>query len=200
MISIVPLEPRHCPAVARLHLDHLPTGFRGRPGSRLLEVYYAALALSQGGCGFVAEGDEQVVGYVCGVWAHDVVRAALMKASWPTLVFWGTAQVLLQPRLFKRFVGRSAGSSYGSVPAEVGYQLRPIVVAPAARGGGIGAQLVGALLADATRRGFDRVHLFAEEDNVAASAFYCKLGFRLVGKAKGPGEAYLRYEYSFSGS
>lgn len=78
-----------------------------------------------------------------------------------------------------------------------GYELRPIVVAPSARGTRVASDLVAVLLADARRRGFQRVHLVTEVDNGAAHAFYRKVGFRSNGTTTGrSGLAFVRYECS----
>jgi len=195
---IVPLAQGHCPEVARLHLDYLRTGFRGRPGLELLAAYYRALVQSEGGCGFVAEQAGRVAGYVCGVWAPAAVRGTLLKERWLLLIFWGLAQVLVRPRFFYDLAGRLAGSGSRSMPAGSGYELRPIVVAPAVRGAGLGVQLVHVLLTDAAQRGFDRVYLYAEEDNTAAGACYRKAGFRPAGQERRSGEAHVRYEVHLS--
>jgi ribosomal protein S18 acetylase RimI-like enzyme len=196
--AIVPLLLHHCPEVAGLHLNHLRTGFRGRPGLRLLQTYYTALVQSAGACGFVAEEERTVIGYVCGVWKPTAVRATLLKDDWPSLAFWGMAQMLICPHLAADLVRRLQGAAKGSRSTETGYELRPIVVAPAARGSGIAAQLTNVLLADAARRGFTHVYLFAEEDNATANAFYRKVGFRLSGQKIEAGIVYLQYEYLFS--
>jgi ribosomal protein S18 acetylase RimI-like enzyme len=193
---MVPLILDHCPEVARLHLESLRTRFRGRPGLKLLEAYYAALVSSGGACGYVAEGGDQVLGFVCGVWQPSLVRVTLLKTHWSTLLVWGAVQVLVRPQLIQEFARRLRGPAQHPLLPESGYELRPIVVAATARRGGIGKQLVEALLVDAARRGFDRVYLVTEEDNVAANAFYHKLGFHLGGRTEGPDVVYFHYEYS----
>lgn len=206
--SIVPLALEHCAQAANLHLKHLSTGYRGRPGVRLLEAYYAALVQSDGGCGYVAEqmgpagapNGVVVVGYVCGVWEPAAVRSTLLGAQWPRLAFWTSAQVLIRPRLVVELVGRWR-NAVRKPAARQAYELRPIVVDAAMRRRGIGAQLVDALLADASRRGFRQVHVFSEKDNVAANAFYRRIGFRCAGRetkirSAAPRVAQLRYEYS----
>lgn len=195
---ILPLSQHHCPEVARLHLDHLRTRFRGRPGLELLAVYYEALVQSEGGCGFVAEQAGRVAGYVCGIWEPAAVRETLLKERWLSLIVWGLAQVLVRPRFTCDLAGRLAGSGSRSEPAGLGYELRPIVVAPAARGAGLGVQLVQVLVQDAAWRGFDRVSVYAEEGNTAAAACYRKAGFRLAGQEMRSGEVYMRYEVDSS--
>ena len=208
--SIVPLALAHCAQVASLHLEHLSTGFRGRPGLQLLQAYYAALVQSDGGSGFVAEqmgplgaGHGAVVGYACGLWDPTVVRSTLLRAAlsaqWLRLVLWGGVHVLVRPRLVVELVGRWRTAEKESAPRQA-YELRPIVVDAAMRRNGIGFQLVDTLLADACRRGFQQVHVFAEETNVAANAFYRRIGFRCAERESRQGAALLRYEYTLPGN
>jgi ribosomal protein S18 acetylase RimI-like enzyme len=204
--SIVPLALEHCAQVASLHLEHLNTGYRGRPGMRLLQAYYAALVQSGGGSGFVAEQmgpagvrHGAVVGYVCGLWDPAAVRSSLLGdalgAQWPKLALWTGLQVLIRPRLVVELMRRWRAAEKQPFRRQA-YELRPIVVGAAMRRNGIGTHLVDALLADASRRGFRQVHAFAEEDNVAANAFYRGIGFRCAGRENRQGAARLRYEYT----
>lgn len=207
--SIVPLALEHCAQVASLHLEHLNTGYRGRPGLRLLQAYYAALVQSGGGSGFVARQmgpagarHGEVVGYVCGLWDPAAVRSTLfggaLRAQWPRLALWSGAQVLIRPRLVLELLGRWRVAERQPIPRQA-YELRPIVVDAAMRRSGIGAQLVDALLADASRRGFRQVHAFAEEENAAANAFYRGIGFRCAERENRQSAALLRYEYTLPG-
>jgi ribosomal protein S18 acetylase RimI-like enzyme len=122
----------------------------------------------------------------------------MLRERWPALLFWGAAHCLVHPCFFYELVARLAGSASGSASIGPGYELRPIVVAPQARGTGIGVQLVNRLLGDAVRRGFERVCLVVEEDNATADAFYRKVGFRPAVRVERAGEAYLQYEYVLS--
>lgn len=207
--SIVPLALEHCAQVARLHLEYLSTGYRGRPGLRLLQAYYAALVQSRGGNGFVAEQigpagalHGAVVGYVCGVWDPAAIRSTLLKGAmrmqWPNLALWTGVQVLFRPRLVVELVGRWRAAEKRTIYQQA-YELRPIVVDAAMRRNGIGARLVDVLLADASGRGFQQVHVFAEEENVAANAFYRRIGFHCAEKESKKDAARLRYEYTLPG-
>lgn len=197
MPVITPLASRHISQVAALHVGHLRTHFTGLPGQRLLCSYYAAVSEGRGAFGYVAEKQERVVGYICGVWAPSTLLSALVKKHWLALLFWGTAQFVIHPRLMTWAMNRFRASSPMSTDVTRGYELRPIVVAPSARGTRVASDLVAVLLADARRRGFQRVHLVTEVDNGAAHAFYRKVGFRSNGTTTGrSGLAFVRYECS----
>ena len=110
-------------------------------------------------------------------------------------MFWGVAHAVLHPGVVPAVASRVRGSSAGAEVTDGTYELRPIVVAQPARGTGVAADLVEALLADARRRGFHRMHLVTRADNAAAQAFYHKVGFRRVGSALSrPDGAWARYE------
>jgi ribosomal protein S18 acetylase RimI-like enzyme len=194
-VVITPLASRHPSQVASLHLRHLPTGFQGLPGQRLLGAYYAAVTEGAGASGFVAEQEGRVVGYVCGVWSPSALLSTLLRRHWRTWMFWGVAHAALHPGFVPAVASRVRGASAGAEVPDGTYELRPIVVAQPARGTGVAADLVAALLADARRRGFHRMHLIAKADNAAAQAFYRKVGFHRVGSPlHRPGGAWARYE------
>jgi len=201
MSEIVPLAPRHSLDLAVLHLSHLPTPFKGAPGKHLLSVYYKAVASGRGAAGYVAEDRDQVLGYVCGVWEPAELRATLLKSQWSSLALWAPASVLIQPQLVLSFVQRLGSSSEESArEADEGYELRPIVVDPVARGTGLASRLVDRLISDARNRGFDRIHLFTEIDNQRAQAFYEKMGFMSMGQIQHDGGSVVRYERSLTGA
>ena len=193
-VVITPLGSRHLSQVASLHLRHLPTGFQGRPGQRLLGAYYAAVRKGTGASGFVAEQEGRVVGYVCGVWSPSALFSTVLRRHWRTWMFWGVAHAVLHPGVVPAVASRVRGSSAGAEVTDGTYELRPIVVAQPARGTGVAADLVEALLADARRRGFRRVHLVTRADNAAAQAFYRKVGFRRVSPLSRPDGDWARYE------
>jgi ribosomal protein S18 acetylase RimI-like enzyme len=198
-LSLKLLGPEHCRAVARLHLENLRTSFRGRPGIKLLMCYYDTLTNTEGACGYVAEKDKDVAGYICGVWDSEKVKAALLKRHRIKLLFWGALQVLIYPpvllRLARRLTNSINTSENDDMLSHAGYELRPIVVAPNYRGTAVARQLVQKLIQDAAGRGFGQLFLYTETDNAAANAFYRKAGFIHVSthhiKQKA---AYLRYE------
>src|SRR5512140_72759 len=182
MLTIVALEKEHIKEVARLHLDHLPTSFRGTSGLRLLTGYYLAVSGGQGGCGYVALENGDIAGYVCGVWDMAILRTRLIRRQGASLLFWGAMQGFNRPRVFVQLVRRlrPRREPIAKRFSQAGYELRPIVVAPAYRGTPVAEKLAQRIIGDAAARGFDSVHLYAEAGNAAANRFYRKIGFEKV--------------------
>ncbi len=192
MISVESLQPGDARVVARLHQQNLNTGFSGRAGFGLLEAYYRGLARSSGACGYVAKRDSLVIGFVCGVWDESATQRNMMRREWGWLLLWGSVFALAYPsRLFKRL---TAPGGEPPTPEGRGYELRPIVVAPEARGSGSALALVRRLAEDARGRGFPRIHLYTELDNTRAQQFYLKAGFREVGREVVDGRPCARFE------
>lgn len=182
-----------------LHLQYLSTPFRGFPGLRLLEEYYREVSRGRGAVGYVAQDGSAVLGYVCGVWAPKEVRRALLRTHWSTLALWGAVGTLMHPGLFAAAVRRlSRPAAQDAVNPARSYELRPIVVTESARGTGAAIQLVRRLMLDAHERGYDRIHLFVGDDNVAASAFYLKMGFAPIVRTNHDGSPMTRFERAVS--
>jgi ribosomal protein S18 acetylase RimI-like enzyme len=198
MWTIVPLGHRHVSQVADLHLHHLQTNFNGLPGLKLLCSYYTSVVEGVGACGYVAEEDRRVLGYVCGVWSPSTIHRTMLKRSWFRLLFWGSAQLVIRPLLIGTYIDRFRQSPSAQNTINSGFELRPIVVVPSMRGTGVASDLVATLLAAAARQGFQHVHLFTETDNLAANAFYRKTGFLSMGATHSSSIGYVRYERSTS--
>ncbi len=190
------LQIADCNQVAQLHQSYLNTSFYGQPGKTLLALYYRAICREQGATGYVSVNqDNRIIGFVCGVWDSQQVRDALIRHSWAPLAFWGAMQVLIRPSLLMNFLSRYQAPKTPQ-DAKPEYELRPIVVAPEARGSGLANRLVQTLLQDAKQRGFSKICLFTEPDNLPANRFYQKFGFALAGETTRNGQIFRRYEYS----
>ncbi len=192
MITEIQIE--HCADLAKLHLTHLRTPFRGKPGEALLKHYYQAICKGKGACGYIVQQDGQILGYVCGVWDPALLQKTMLRHFWFQLGFWALLQILLRPALVIDFLSRFRKADKISGSNEPGYELRPIVVVPEARGTGIASALVKKLISDADQRGYSKIHLYTERDNLAANSFYRKFGFALVRQETRAGEVYLHYE------
>lgn len=85
------------------------------------------------------------------------------------------------------WIAERAGTYAGSVAVQDvvpgrSAQLRWLIVAPAARGQGLGERLTTAVVARCRERGLATVRLFTTPGQGAAIALYRKLGFRKLGE------------------
>ena len=193
MTNIRPLQPEDCQFIASLHLQNLRTNFSGRPGLELLRLYYQSLVGAKGGCGFVAEQEGRILGYVCGIWDPVNIHSFFIRKYGVGAVIWGIDQIIVSPKILRSIKSRFLPMSNQAQDLKLDYELRPIVVSSEARGTGISVRLVEALVADATERGFLRIQLFTESDNIAAQKFYHKAGFCKVGTISRDGISYLQF-------
>ena len=193
-MEVIPLRAAHAVGAARLHLDNLPTSFRGRPGLALLTAYYTALSNGAGASSFVAQSGGEIIGFVCGIFDPLRFKIFLLKNQALRLAIWGTVAVLDRPALLFNLAPRVFQRGQDDPKSPPGYELRPIVVSPASRGQGVAGALLSALLADASERGFDRIHCYTEEDNLSANLFYQKNAFRKTGEFLRAGRLYSCYE------
>ena len=179
-----------------MHLDHLQTPFSGRPGLELLALYYQKVREGWGGCGYVALQEGQIVGYTCGIWDGQTLRKNLISSAWFKIGFWAAMQAVIRPIMVLDLVRRFTQPKSKQAETTHGYELRPIVVSPEARGSGVAVQLVDALMHDAAGRGYPYIYLYTKLENSRANAFYRKTGFHSVGQELRSGQVYCRYERS----
>jgi ribosomal protein S18 acetylase RimI-like enzyme len=174
-IEIKVMESAHINEITRMHISYLSTEFKGIPGKRLLQQYYQGVLSKNGAIGYVGLIDGKVSGFVCGVWDFYSLNHWIVTHSLFQLIIWNGLQIISSPkylsdllaRLFKR-------NSRFDVQ---GYELRPIVVETQDRGTGLAGLLVDRLVEDAKKRGYSKLHLFVENDNLIAQKFYKKKGF-----------------------
>jgi ribosomal protein S18 acetylase RimI-like enzyme len=193
MTKISPLKLEDSPSLASLHLQNLRTNYSGRPGLELLHLYYKSLIGANGGCGFVAEQEGQIQGYVCGIWDPDEIRRYLIKNYGVNVILWGLAQSMSSPKIIGSLISRFMPKTDREQDLKFDFELRPIVVSSGARGTGLAGKLVERLAADAVERGFRKIQLITEADNIAAQKFYLKTGFCESGTITRNGITYLQF-------
>lgn len=183
-IEIIPLSKKLIPDVAGLHMKYLHTPFKDKPGGNLLEVYYSTLTEQVGGCGYVAVDDNNVAGYICGVWDPKKLRKILLKKHWWPLLINSIKLLGLNPNLIIDYASRFLKKDdYNDIIDSEGYELRPIVVDGAYHGSQVSSMLVAQLFSDARKRGYKSIFLITEVDNLPANKFYKKQGFLLFNRS-----------------
>ncbi len=202
-MDIHPFTPEICDQVAQLHMLNLPTPFSGRAGRELLKQYYLTVCSGRGATGFAAVDGGNVVGFVCGVWDAPGLQSALLRSHWPDLVRWGFYQGLTKPSLGRELIGRFLASRNPDPVLEnhgagMEMELRPIVVSPRARGSGLGMRLIQQLVKEAIKKGFSRVCLYTEPDNVPAQRLYINAGFQEFGRKTLHDIEYLYFRFNAS--
>lgn len=98
----------------------------------------------------------------------------------------GLGQIIRNPELGAVLVGREGGNIVGmvnllyTVSTALGERvalLEDMVVAPEARGSGVGSEILSQAIAYARQQGCKRITLLTDSDNLAAQRFYVRHGF-----------------------
>jgi ribosomal protein S18 acetylase RimI-like enzyme len=165
--------------VARIHRAVLAEGFLARLSPRVLREIYAGAVTASGAIGLVARSGGDLGGFVLGttdtraLFQHVLRRRGLVLG----LVILG--DVVRKPCLLRlvleslRYPSRLHHASGGRVP-----ELVAIGVLPEHRTQRVGSALVRALDAEFGRRGVRAYEVSAYASNLAAGAFYRRLGFQ----------------------
>jgi ribosomal protein S18 acetylase RimI-like enzyme len=190
---ITPMTEADADDAAAAHIRFLSKRFDSKPGRSLLRLYYLSLIRSGGGAGFVARSEQQLSGFICGVWDPARIRHVLLSQYGPVGAGLGLAHLLLKPGGGTSLLRRLIGWTYGDPPGCPGqYELRPIVVVPEAQGSGVAHELVCVLVEDAIERGFDRIVAFTKASDERANRFYLKEGFAIT--ESDPSAKHIRLE------
>lgn len=192
MVQIRPLNNQDTNRLSELHLKYFRSNFKNLPGKKMLDYYYRCVSEQIGSTGYVARVNDQVAGYICGVWDKKVLNRSLIKKYGIQLAFWGVIHAITHPSHIIRFVSKVRRGN--KLAKKSGYELRPIIVDAHFRGTGIANDLVERLLIDAKERGYRHMFLFTEEDNHRARNFYEKINFSLVETFISDSQQYCLYE------
>jgi len=189
-MTITPLKGEHVRAVAALHVREL-TGLLRALGGPAARAFYSGCVESPNMIGFVALDRGEVRGFVCGSMLPRALKleaVAQKPIAFTVGVAWG---VLRRPAALPyvwQLLRGSAGTHDAGAP-----ELTYLAVAPEARRGGIGKDLVNAFTAALRAKGARTCELSVEHENVAADAFYRRLGFKSVGNYHEFGVDHRRY-------
>lgn len=185
--------------IARVYVEAFPESvkffFGDSTPERVVKIVSAGFhVLWQAGCGFIVarESDGDVQGY-CIIAADEAeVRASFFKNA----VWLGFVKDLLRGRIPLRLNEAARLAANGAVlllsylvaprnyACRAGARIFSIAVRKAARGRGLGRELLKRALAFATGKGAKVIKLEVRPENQAAVHLYRSAGFREVGKVK----------------
>lgn len=181
--ALVPLAPQHADEAARLHILGQPGTFLTALGPEVLAVVYRALPESTVGFGYAWTGpDGRLLGFAAVTTSTGrlflevglryffqllplLVRRYLHRPS----LLWHSLQTVFYPLLVE-----GGDEPEGSVA-----ELLSIMVEPAARGQGIGGELMAAVLAGCQTRNITALDVTVDKANQGAQRFYRREGFIL---------------------
>jgi GNAT superfamily N-acetyltransferase len=184
--AIVDIASVPASALADLHVRYLVTPFCGRPGRKLLELYYDTLTRRDDAFGLAAVVGGEIAGYACVVRDPRSVQLAALRRAPVRLAWWALAQVAVRPRLLARFAARLHGAPRGGItwrpPEEMKdwWPYRPLIVAEPYRQYGVADVLMDAVLAEARRRGVPGLIGTAERTNARSRVNLVRGGYREV--------------------
>lgn len=163
--------------VAELHRRSIESGFLSTLGTRFLSLLYEAIIGHREGVVLVADHRGQVVGFISGVLSTGAFYRRFLRRYWLKTVLallpGGMRPSLLRRALETLSYGReSRGEATG--------ELLSMGVAPAFRGIGVGARLIGGLQGWADERRPASLRVVVGSDNERAIAVYRRAGFKDV--------------------
>jgi GNAT superfamily N-acetyltransferase len=194
-IKIIKMQPEHVNAVVSLHCKYLETQMSKIAQPYLLKMRYIAITKSKGSCGFVAEDDGVVAGFICGLWDSKKLLNNIIKQNILSLPFWYLVSLILnlKSRLTRLFTKNELLIGDGLPFYKFPFELRPIVVSEEYRGSGLAIDLIDTLKSYAKTNNFTVIDLITEIDNMRAERFYEKIGFSRKENIIKYGKCFIRY-------
>lgn len=117
---------------------------------------------------------------------HDVEVRAFCDTPWSVESFWSELARMPDTRHYLVAArGEQILGYAGLMTVGPDADIQTLAVAPDARGAGLGAQLLDALLTEARRRGCSRVTLEVASTGEAAQNLYRARGFDVIGRRSG---------------
>lgn len=218
--EVGPLSRSCTRASARLHLEVLGTEFLARGGERFLRLYHRAWCESPAGLALAAvDASGELAGVLLGTLEPAAHYRSMARRHGFGLALCLLGHALTHPRFAKellvtravryargavRVMARRPAPTRGTAPEE-GPEEGPegkegeithLMVAPSARGAGVGKALVHEALRAAEAAGIEQVVLVTRPE-LASGGFYLHLGWLPYGEVTSrSGEHFVRYKWS----
>lgn len=180
-VALGPLVAADVRPMARLHRAAFPGFFLSELGEPFLVQLYRGFLADASTVSVVArEPEGALLGAAVGTIAPERFFRRLLRSRWPGFVLASARAAAVSPAVAPRLVralryrgGTSTGSTGGAL-------LSSICVDPAARGRGVGRQLIDAWCQQVADRGVGRAYLATDADhNDAVNYFYQANGWIL---------------------
>lgn len=175
------MKPEDVATVVDVHLEAFPGFFLTFLGKRFLRQLYFGIVGDPDGIAFVAVVDGRCAGFVAGTAVPARFYARLLRRRFLRFAFAAVGPVLRRPAIIGRLL-RAFSKPAEAAPESSGRaELMSLAVSPRFRAHGVGAQLVGAFVEEARRRGSGQVCLTTDASgNDDVNRFYEALGFSVL--------------------
>lgn len=137
-------------------------------------------------CWVVESDDGRVIGYLVATDDTDAFAGWFRDEWWPARRVLYRASGAAEPTAQDRFLGYGDRVAPGADPDASTHPAHlHIDLLPETQGMGLGRRLIDTLLGELGRRGVPALHLGMNPDNLAAGAFYERLGFEPLPAGEG---------------
>ena len=178
--SIRPMQHLDVLAVVDIHIQAFQGFFLSFLGPRFLQELYSAIIADPSGIAFTFHEDDNLLGFVVGTDQPSGFYRRLLRRRWWRFALASFMPLLKNPTIIPRLFRAFSMPQQGDAGKECG-TLMSIAVLPEAQGNGVGKELVGAFLQEASRRKLKQVNLTTDKlNNDAVNLFYQRLGFKCI--------------------
>ncbi len=178
-IEIVKLSSEDASAVAALHISGIKTGFISSLGTEFVTALYEAIAECESGFGYVAKKDGHVLGYSCFTTDLSSLYKTVILSNGFKLVF-RLARKMFSLKTIKKIFETLFYPSRISKLNLPSAEFLSMVIAEKGRGQGLASKLMQMGFDECSRRGFEKIKIFAAVDIKPINKMYKKYGFELV--------------------
>lgn len=198
-VRIRPMDPEQLPFVVAEHRRLFPDGFFARLGPAFLSAYTRTYLTSPHARAYIAEADQQPVGFLVGVIDPAEHRRHVLQVHGRKLLLRAVGGLALRPLLALGFLrtrlgrycrnlmpGRRSAAQQTAGPSGVTAVLAHVAVIERARARGIGNALIKRFLGDAAACGCARAGLVTVAGPGGAGPYYEARGWVPRGQTRTP--------------